>query len=195
VKAKVHFRRPFSLYDLVFAICLNVSSALLLALFACAYVPAAAQPIPASVDAPLVLGFKDFFVVPIGPRGLEMKDALRQAQGHDVVLTGYMVQQEAALPGQFMLAPRPVQMSQHADGEADDLPPATVLVRLDASQIDWIVPHSRGLIQVRGVLHVGRQENRDGRVFWVQLQLSPQATRGMTPVEFAFHLHSLQHSH
>ena len=39
-----------------------------------------------------------------------------------------------------------VRMSEHADGEADDLPPATVTVRLDPSQQDRLIPHQDGLL-------------------------------------------------
>jgi len=125
-----------------------------------------------------------------------MSTALLQAQGKNVTLTGYMVQQEnGAKPGQFLFTPRPVQMSEHADGDADDLPPATVLVKLAPEQAEWVVPHTRGLIQLQGRLSVGRQEGADGRVTWVQLQLNPDATRGMNTFEFANYLHSLQHRH
>jgi hypothetical protein len=153
--------------------------------FQCA-VPASAQP----------LRFSDFFQFPVGPRGLVLSPALQQAAGKQVVLTGYMVQQEnGSKPGQFFFTPRPVQMSEHADGDADDLPPATVLVTLAPAQAAWWVPHTSGLIQLEGTLSVGRQEAPDGRVTWVQLQLNPEATRGMNAMEFAGHLHALQHRH
>ena len=143
-----------------------------------------------------VLRFSDFFRFPIGPQGLEVSPVLQQASGKDVVLTGYMVRHERGnKPGKFFLTPRPVQMSEHADGDADDLPPATVLVTLAPEQAEWIVPHARGLIQVQGRLSVGRQEALDGRVTWVQLQLHPDATRGMSAFEFAAYLHSMQHQH
>jgi hypothetical protein len=86
-------------------------------------------------------------------------------------------------------------MSQHADGEADDLPPATVFVRLDASQQDWAVVQARGLVEVTGTLDVGRLEESDGRVSWFRLQLDPQAVRAMSRFEVTNYLHSLQHSH
>lgn len=150
----------------------------------------------AAIPAPQLLRFSDFFKFPVGPRGLEINPALRQAAGTQVLLTGYMVQQEnGSKPGQFFFTPRPVQMSEHADGDADDLPPATVLVTLSPEQSEWLVPHTRGLIQLQGRLSVGRQEASDGRVTWVQLQLNPEATRGMNAFEFASYLHSLQHRH
>jgi hypothetical protein len=143
----------------------------------------AAQPQPlAPVVArnPVNLRFADFFRQPSGARGLEISDALQRADGSAVRLVGYMVQQEDAVPGRFMLTPRPVQMSEHADGGADDLPPATVMVYLDPAQQDWVVPHVRGLISVSGVLQVGRHEETDGRVSWVRLQLAPQAVQAVT---------------
>lgn len=142
------------------------------------------------------LRFSDFFKAPVGPLGLEVNPSLLHAAGKQVMLTGYMVQQEnGSKPGQFFFTPRPVQMSEHADGDADDLPPATVLVKLAPEQAAWLVPHTRGLIQLQGMLLVGRQEAPDGRVTWVQLQLNPEATRGMNTFEFAGYLHSLQHQH
>lgn len=141
------------------------------------------------------LHFRDFFHTPVGPKGVAMSDTLLQANGKTVRLTGYMVQQETPTPGRFMLTPRPVQMSEHADGEADDLPAATVVVYLDAAQQDWAIPHVRGLIEVSGQLQVGRHEAPDGRVAWVRLQLAPDATRSMNAVEVASYLDALQHRH
>ena len=86
-------------------------------------------------------------------------------------------------------------MSQHADGEADDLPPATVTVYLDPSQKDWMVPYVRGLVAVSGVLTVGRHEESDGRVSWVRLQLDTDAARGMSDLELAVFRHRQLHQH
>lgn len=141
------------------------------------------------------LHFQDFYRAPIGPAGLEISETLRESDGKAVRLVGYMVQQDKTVPGRFMLAPRPVQMSEHADGEADDLPPATVLVNLAPEQQSWLVPHMRGLVAVSGVLLVGRHEDPGGRVSWVRLQLEPQAARTMGPVEMSVFLHSRLHPH
>ena len=105
---------------------------------------------PAAAPQPIELSFRDFFRLPVGPAGLDISDTLRQADGRSVRLVGYMVQQETAVSGRFLLTPRPVQMSENADGDADDLPPATVVVTLDPEQQDWKVPHVRGLISVTG---------------------------------------------
>ena len=149
-----------------------------------------------SVQADSVrLRMSEFFQFPVGPKGLQISPALREAQGKKVSLQGYVVQQEVAAPGQFLLTPRPVQMSQHADGEADDLPPATVLVSLPAEQQDWLVAYTRGLVELVGVLDVGRQEGPDGRVSWVRLQLDSEATRRMNAAEFYSYRHAMQHKH
>ena len=142
-----------------------------------------------------VLRFADFFKLPYSQRGLELSETLKQADGKTVRLSGYMVQHERATLGQFMLAPRPVRMSEQADGDADDLPAAWVMVSLAPEQQDFAIPHQSGLIEVRGQLSVGRFEAVDGRVSWVRLQLAPEATRGMNAFEVSNYLHSLQHIH
>ena len=86
-------------------------------------------------------------------------------------------------------------MSQHADGEADDLPPATVLVTLAPEQQDRMVAYTRGVMDVVGVLDVGRHEGADGRVSWVRLQLPADSTRAMNGLEYLTYRHSLQHPH
>jgi hypothetical protein len=141
------------------------------------------------------LAFKHFYKLPVGSHELEISDVLRSANGKQRKIVGYMVQQERPHLGRFLLSPRPVQMSEHADGEADDLPAALVTVYLDASQSDWAVPHTRGLISLTGTIEVGRLEETDGRVSWVRMRVSPEATRGMNPFELAQYFHSLQHKH
>ena len=155
----------------------------------------AAPSTPAISIAPSALRLQDFFQMPIGDKGLVVSEPIRRAQGQQVRLVGYVVQQEVATLGQFLLTPRPVLMSQHADGEADDLPPATVFVRLAPDQQDWAVAHARGLVEVTGTFDVGRKEESDGRVSWFRLQLAPEAVRAMNRFEVTQYLHSLQHSH
>lgn len=159
------------------------------------YMPVSlAQSIDTQVDVTR-LRMTEFFQFPVGAKGLEINPSLQRAQGKRVALQGYLVQQEVAAPGQFLLTPRPVLMSQHADGEADDLPPSTVLVSLPAEQRDWIVAYRRGLVEVVGVLDIGRQEGSDGRVSWVRLQLDSEATRRMNATEFFTYRHAMQHTH
>ena len=147
------------------------------------------------VAAAKELQFRDFVRLPIGPKGMELSESLKQAQGQRVRIVGYMVQQEVPSPGGFLLAPQPVQMSQHADGEADDLPATTVLVQFDSSQKEWNAAHVRGLLALEGILSVGRKEASDGRVTWVRLQIDPERLRAMNSFELAGYLHNLQHRH
>lgn len=165
-----------------------------LASFCSAFVQAQ-TPTSTTSPPPTELRFSSFFRTPIGPKGLELSDALTKANGQSVTLVGYMVQQETPTPGAFMLAPRPVTMSEQADGDADDLPPATVLVYLDPTQKDWVIAHARGLVSLTGVLAVGRHEGANGRISWVQLQLGADATRGLSLAEQALYRHRLQHQH
>jgi hypothetical protein len=143
----------------------------------------------------IALKFGDFYKSPVGSLGLEMTETLRLADAKLVTLVGYMVQQEKPLPGRFMLTPRPVQMSEHADGEADDLPPATVVVYLDTTQQNWMIPHVRGLVSLTGTLSVGLQDEAAGRSSWVRLLLPPEAARSMSLFELFSLQHNLQHRH
>jgi hypothetical protein len=141
------------------------------------------------------LRFRDFFRLPLEPVGLDISDTLRRADGQTIRLVGYMVQQESPEPGCFMLAPHPVQTSPHADGEADELPAATVMVYLNSEQCDWVVPHVPGLVSVSGRLGVRRPEEQDGRVLWVRLQLGLESVRGMSAKELTGYLHTRQYGH
>jgi len=123
----------------------------------------------------MVLRFSEFFAGPLGNAGLQPTDKLLAANGQRVRITGYMVAQEFPRPGRFFLTPRPLVMSEHADGEADDLPPSTVVVFLPSTDSDLTPMRTRGLLQLTGTLSVGRQELDDGRVSWVRLALEPRS--------------------
>jgi hypothetical protein len=147
---------------------------LLLVLATCCLAPAAAQAQPAE-RTPTDLPFAAFFKRPIGPRGLEPSESLLKADGRRVRVQGYMVAREQATPGRFLLTARPVRLSEHADGEADDLPPATMTVLLDPSQSQHVVAHQMSPVVLTGRLRVGRLEEADGRVSWFRLLLDPDA--------------------
>lgn len=152
---------------------------------------AAMAPAATAAGSPVDLKFSQFFRSPIGAGGLELSDALRDADGRAVRMVGYMVAQEDTKPGRFWFTPRPVRMSEHADGEADDLPAATVTVLLDPAQQDRLVAHRDGLVVLTGQLSVGRVEDTSGRVSWVRLQLPPGAldTRPAATAKPAGHAH------
>lgn len=128
-----------------------------------------------AAEAPLELAFSDFFVQPTGPRGLEPTAGLLAAQGREVRLVGFMVRREHAQPGRFLLTPRPASMAEHADGEADDLPAATVTVLLPEPQRGRVVAHQGGPVVLTGRLEYGPAEDETGRVSWLRLRLAPEA--------------------
>ena len=117
------------------------------------------------------LKFRDFYVSPIGPRGPQVTPVLQSAHGQRVRITGYMVMEEDAPVGRFFLSPRPLSTSEHADGDANDLPASALCVLMPGSQRSQPVAHTPGLLRLTGVLQVGRQEMEDGRVTWVRLVL------------------------
>jgi len=120
---------------------------------------------------PLPLNFSELFQYPIGPHGLEVAPGAQTKQGQIVRLRGFMVKGEEDVPGQFYFAPLPIQLSEHADGLANDLPASTVLVKLDPSQSLWAVPYRVGPLVLEGRLLIGRHEDPQGTVSWFQLQL------------------------
>lgn len=150
----------------------SLAAAVLLA--SCVTAAAVAEPAALPAD---VLSFRAFFRLPVGTRGLEISPVLAAADGRRVRLRGYVVVQERPQAGRFLLAPQPIHMSEHADGEADDLPPQTVTVWLHPSQRDRVVEAPEGPVTLEGRLSVGREEADDGRVSWVRLHLDEQATR------------------
>jgi hypothetical protein len=147
---------------------------MLLVLAAC-WLAAAAARAQSADRTPVDLPFAAFFKRPIGPRGLEPSEGLLKADGQRVRVQGYMVAREQATPGRFLLTARPVRLSEHADGEADDLPPATVTVLLDPIQQQHIVAHRADMLTLTGRMQLGRLESAEGRVSWFRLLLDPDA--------------------
>ncbi|MFT7771746.1 hypothetical protein [Roseateles sp.] len=142
-----------------------------------------------AAEAPLELGFGDFFVQPAGPRGLEPTARLLAARGREVRLVGFMVQREHVQPGRFLLTPRPVAMSEHADGEADDLPAATVTVLLPEAQRGRVVAHQAGPLALSGRLEYGAAEDETGRVSWLRLHLASDALAAQPAAAATAHSH------
>ena len=118
------------------------------------------------------IGFKEFFKQPIGPAGLEFTEKLMQTTGKQVCIQGYMVNQEHPPAGKFILAPLALEMHEHSDGEADDLPASAIIVQLDESQKDQLIRHEPGLLAIKGKIKVGRHEDENGRVAWIVIQLA-----------------------
>jgi hypothetical protein len=133
---------------------------------------ASPAPLPALPSGVGELKFSDFFVRPVGNRGLELTPKLRQLDGRRVRILGYMVREEDPSPGQFLLSPVPAQIHEHDNSLADDLPPSTlcVVVPQDAPQP---VPFTPQLLLLTGTLSVGNRSEPDGRVSLARLTLDP----------------------
>ena len=123
------------------------------------------------------VAFSEFFQMPFGPKGLTFTKKAKALVGQRVSITGYMVKMEQPIAGQFILSPRPVEINDHADGDANDLPAHAVLVLLDTVQAEALVPYRSGLVQIEGQLELGRQETGQAQVSWIRLRLDKDAVR------------------
>ena len=123
---------------------------------------------------PVDLKFSDFFVNPIGPRGLEFTDTLRNLDGKRVRIEGYMVQQDQPLPDAFLLTPLPLRLHEDEYGMADDLPATTLHV---FSQTKENQTYRSGILIVTGTLRIGNREEPDGRISTVRLILDAPTTQ------------------
>ena len=140
--------------------------------------PAHLPPLPAGVAE---LKFSDFFVTPVGARGLDLTDKLRQLDGQRVRMLGYMVHQEEPPPGTFLFSPLPAQVHEHDNGLADDLPPSTVRVLVPTCR-EQVVPFAPGLMLLTGTLSVGNHAEADGRISIARLALDPPDRAPKSPL-------------
>jgi hypothetical protein len=115
------------------------------------------------------LNLSELFNYPIGPAGLRFTDKVKNLAGKRVRVVGYMVRQEKAPPGCFLLAPVPVELHEEHYGLADDLPASTLFV-FDAHQKS-ITQYRSGPVLVSGTLRIGNREEADGRISQVRLTL------------------------
>ena len=115
------------------------------------------------------LRFRDFFQLPVGPRGLQPSPQLLALDGRQVRISGYMAAAETPTAGGFILAPLPVKLGDEDESLADDLPASIVHVRLTPS--DLVLAPLPGRIWLTGTLQLGQRQEADGRLSIVHLQL------------------------
>lgn len=124
------------------------------------------------------LKFRDFYVTPIGARGLEFTPRIKALDGQRVRIAGYMVRSRYHVPGTLLLTPQVVTVDDCHYGLADDLPPQTLHVT-----VPWLegrrVPFVPGPLWLTGKLELGPKEQPDGRNFAVRLVLESAASAGM----------------
>ena len=140
-------------------------------------------PVPESIqvksgqekDDPVILEFKDFFKLPVGPKGLEISDRLLAANGRHVVIQGHMVKMQDPGPGVFMLTNNPVTLGDEDESLSDDLPASVLYVHFDDD--GFIFPYIDGMIRLRGVIEIGQRMENDGRISIVRLELDPDIVK------------------
>ena len=135
-----------------------------------AEVPPLTQEIPPLPTGVTELKFSEFFVSPIGDRGLAFTEKMRSLDGKRVQILGYMAQQEQPVPGMFLFSAIPVRLNEEHYGLADDLPAATMFVFMPTPR-DQVVRHAPGLMRLTGTLNIGNREEADGRISAVRLKL------------------------
>jgi len=134
---------------------------------------AAGQPIVSNKRAPSDLTFAEFFLTPIGDRGLAYTDKLRGLDSKPVRISGYVVQQDKPLPGILLLTARPAQLHEEHYGLADDLPAATLHAIMPPRQKHPVI--SGRPLTLTGTLSIGNREEPDGRISTVRLLLDAKA--------------------
>lgn len=125
------------------------------------------------------LKFRDFFQLPVGPKGLMPTEKLLSLNGKRVRIAGYMAEPAEPVAGQFILSPVPVSMGDEDESMVDDLPASVVFVHLAPSQTKPI-PFRPGILRLYGTLEVGNAEEADGRVSTVRLLLAPPLSKLLT---------------
>jgi hypothetical protein len=130
------------------------------------------------------LQFRDFYRMPVGPKGLEPSAKLLALDGKRVRIVGFMVHQEQPLAHRFLLTHLPVSMSEDEDGLADDLPPNIVFVHTQHAS-EQPLKHLSGLLQFTGTLSLGAKEEIDGRVSTVRLLLDNVTSETLVKVSQA----------
>ncbi len=148
---------------------------------ASATTPGTNQPSPAIIASPALpplptgvteLKFNEFFRQPIGPRGLEYTEKLRNLEGGRIRILGYMARQARPADHCFLLAPLPLTLDEIEYGHADDLP-ATTLHIITTKDAPAIAPYTPGPLLLTGTLRLGNRLEADGRMSAIRLELDP----------------------
>ena len=138
-------------------------------------VRAESTPLAGTTD----LKFRDFFALPIGPKGLAPSARLLALAGQRVRIVGYMARQEQPSAGIVIVAPLPVVLGDEDESFSDDLPATTLYVHLADADRERGVPWMPGLLSFTGVLQLGAMSEADGRMSFVRLQLDPELSRAI----------------
>lgn len=127
--------------------------------------------LPALANGITDLKFSELFKMPVGSRGMESSAKLLSLDNKPVRIVGYMAKQETPTPGLFILTPLPVNMGDEDDKFADDMPANSIFVHVDNP--DALVLYTPGLINLTGLLSLGKAQEVDGRISYVRVHLDP----------------------
>lgn len=125
------------------------------------------------------LKFRDFFALPVGPKGLAPSARLLALAGQRVRIVGYMARQEQPSAGIVIVAPLPVVLGDEDESFSDDLPATALYVHLADAERERGVPWMPGLLSFTGVLQLGAAREADGRMSFVRLLLDPELSRAV----------------
>jgi len=126
------------------------------------------------------LKFRDFFSLPVGPRGLVPSERLLGLAGQRVRVVGYMARQEQPSAGILIVAPVPVVLGDEDESFSDDLPATAIYVHLTDADSGRGVRWMPGLLRFSGVLRIGATSEADGRMSFVRLELDPELSHAIT---------------
>ena len=129
-------------------------------------------PLPDGVQE---LAFREFYRMPVGPRGLEPSGKLLSLNGKRVRIRGFMGEVEPEDKRRFILTPIPLKPQPEEYGACDDIPATHVLVTVPGNP-DEPVRHLPGPLLLTGTLSVGSSP-REGGTSFVRLLLDPPAER------------------
>lgn len=136
-----------------------------------------------TLQAATELGFREFYQLPVGPYGLEPTSKLLSLKGKRVSIQGFMVREEEAIPGLFMLTSLPVNIPEKEDGPSDDLPGATLFVHMPSEDSQKILSYRPGIWDLTGTLQLGAKEEANGRVSYIRLLLDQAAAQNSVESE------------
>jgi hypothetical protein len=118
------------------------------------------------------LRLKDIFKNPVGDLGLEYTDATRSLDGKQVRIVGFMSRSDWKRKDLFLLATFPLMLHDIEYGQADEIPPGAVLVKMPAGET---AVHTQGPLMLAGTLRLGRFDAPGDRPIWAKLELHPDA--------------------
>ena len=110
------------------------------------------------------LSFRDFYKLPVGPKGLEPTSKLLSLKDKRVHIQGFMVKEEEPTAGIFMVTSLPVNIPEKEDGPSDDLPGSTIFVHMPSEDAEKTLAYRDGMWDLVGTLQLGAKEESNGRI-------------------------------